>query len=256
MEELVYHRYMHIFQYFILWLRFTIAYAWKDVFGWAGGLMTVIGTVPYYALFPQWAAHLITNQNKIIASVSLIVTTFTLAFIINCVVSSPYRVWAEFHALVVKVPNNISTPPENVGAGKLKTSVRLLVKNRSSKSITCRIKVIEINAKGRLDRGYNTQCPWLINTTTISSKDENLVEIASCFFGNNAQYVRIFNESPGTFAEGSEMDFKSSCIQILIEASTDYEVKRIWCKITRDTQNRTLSMEAITPAPAFSASSV
>lgn len=247
---------MHIFQYFILWLRFTIAYAWKDVFGWAGGLMTVIGTVPYYALFPQWAAHLITNQNKIIASVSFIVTTLALAFIINCVVSSPYRVWAEFHALAVKVPNNSAAPPENVGAGKLKTSVRLLVKNKSSKPITCRIKIIEINAKGSLDRGYNTRCPWLVNTTTIYSKDENLVEIASCFFGNNTECIRIFNEFPGTFAESSVMYFKSSCIQILIEASTDHEVKRIWCKITKDTHNRTLSMEAIAAAPAFSASSV
>ncbi|MDT8872895.1 hypothetical protein RAA17_21840 [Komagataeibacter rhaeticus] len=142
--------------------------------------MTVLSTLPHYDIFPLWAANLITNQNKTIASISLIVTTFALAFIINCVVSSPYRVWAEFHALVVKVPRNSSAPPENVGSGKLKTSVRLLIKNRSSKTIYCKIKVLEIKALGTLDRGYN-QFPWLINTVNIYPKDENLIEIASCF---------------------------------------------------------------------------
>lgn len=172
---------MQIFKYFILWLRFTITYAWRDVFGLVGGLMTVLSTLPYYNLLPLWAVNLITNQNKTIAAASLIVATFALAFIINCVITSPYRVWAEFHALIVKVPKNSSAPPEDVGSGKLKTAVRLLVKNRSSKSITCKVKALEIKASGTIDRGYN-QFPWLINTVKIYPKDENLIEIATCFF--------------------------------------------------------------------------
>lgn len=217
--------------------------------------MTVIGTVSYYNFFPMWAVNLITNQNKTIAAASLLVTTFVLAFVINCVVSSPYRVWTEFHALLVKVPRNSSALPENVGLGKLKTAVRLLAKNRSSKPITCKIKVLEIKALGTLDRGYN-QFPWLINTVKIYPKDETLIEIASCVFGNNSHYIRIFNQDSGTFAESSVMDFHSSIVGALIEVSTDTETKKIWCKITRDTQNKTLTMEAITQAPTFSTSSV
>ncbi|MCP1256126.1 hypothetical protein, partial [Acetobacter cerevisiae] len=218
-------------------------------------LMTVLSTRSYYDFFPLWAENLITNQNKTIASVSLIVTTFALAFVINCVVSSPYRVWAEFHALMVRVPRNSSAPPENVGSGKLKTSVRLWLKNRSSKSIVCKIRALEIKALGTIDRGYN-QFPWLINTVKIHPKDENLVEIALCFFGGNAHYICIFNERSGAFAENSVMDFHSSIIGVLIEVSTDTEIKKIWCKITRDTQNKTLTMEAITQVPTFSASGV
>jgi hypothetical protein len=56
------------------------------------------------------------------------------------------------------------------------------------------------------------------------------------------------------FSEASIMDFKSSTIEALIEVSTDNEAKQVWCKITRDTQSKTLAMTAPTQAQAASAS--
>lgn len=234
---------MQCLQYLAPWLRFAGAYAWKDALGWASVAMTIIGTFPYYDLLPTWVGHLIINPNKTIASVSLIVITFTLAFAVNCVVSAPYRAWAELHALSVKVPKNSVAPLEKVASGLIKRSVRLLVKNRSSKSINCKINVIEIKAISTLDTGYNL--PWLIKTITISPKDEISVDVASCFFGNNAHYIRIFNERGGAFAGSSVMDFHSSIVDALIEVSTDTETKQIWCKITWDTQSKTLNMQEI-----------
>lgn len=205
--------------------------------------MTVVITLPCSKILTPWGAYLFTRTSTIEA-ISSIVNTFLLALLFNSLFQSPYRVWRELHALAIRLPRNATPHTENIAHGKTKSVVKILLKNRSSKPIECRVRVKDIKSPSPNDRKYN-QFPWPVSTIILTQNSDSLVDVASGYFNDGYNYTSIPNERPGTFAEGSVMDFEASIFNVLIEVSTEKESEQVWCKIVRNAKNKTLTMEAI-----------
>ena len=216
------------FQYIWLWLKFSILYAWRDTFGWSGAGATVIVALiaKYFNYLPSWITFLFKNQSPIQGALETLAISLILAFLINAVISAPFRVWKEIKPLKISVKNNSSSPTTLTSTNKQKISVRISTENRSVlKSLNCKVSILEIKGD------KNRPLPWPIKAITIPPRTEYLVDIAYLFFGGTDAYIQILADKTSMFSEASVMLFRPGTTDLLIGVDSDDESKKLWCRI-------------------------